>query len=109
MTKFDEHANRQILVPFDRAEGITLAEAAGIAGKSVSTVRGWCDQHGVGRRVGGGVWVVSRPALLMFLDGDLEALAGYHAGDRSSGLVVPYFARAAIADDTADQQQIGSF
>jgi hypothetical protein len=29
----------------------------------------------------------------MFLDGDVTALAAYHAGDRSSGLVKSYFDR----------------
>jgi hypothetical protein len=29
-----------------------------------------CNQHGVGRRVGGGAWLVSKVALAMFLDGD---------------------------------------
>jgi hypothetical protein len=45
---------RQILCPFDKRECITLKQAADIAGKSESTLRGWCEQHGLGRRVGGG-------------------------------------------------------
>ena len=43
------------LVPFDRREGLSLAQAAKIAGKPVDTVRLWCLNHDIGRRVGGGV------------------------------------------------------
>jgi hypothetical protein len=84
---------RQILCPFDKRECLSLKEAAGIAGKSESTMRGWCEQHGLGRRVGGGTWSVSKVALAMFLDGDTMALKAYHAGDRASDLVAPYFER----------------
>jgi hypothetical protein len=45
---------RKILSPFDKRECINLKEAAGIAGKSESTLRGWCEEHGLARRVGGG-------------------------------------------------------
>jgi hypothetical protein len=82
-----------VLVPYCPEESISLKEAAGIAGLSVSTVRSWCKEHGLGRRVAGGRWRVSRVALSMFLDEDLVALATYHQGDRSSGLVRPYFER----------------
>ena len=37
----------------------------------------WCVEHGIGRRVAGGTWKVSKVALAMLLDGDLEALAAY--------------------------------
>lgn len=85
------------LVPYDRREGLSLGEAAGVAGKSVGTVRNWCVQHGLGRRVGGGTWIVSKVALAMFLDGDMIALAAYQAGDRSSQLVDHYFQRFKLA------------
>jgi hypothetical protein len=81
------------LIPFDKSEGMTLTEAAGVAGKSPGTIRNWCVQHDLGRRVGGGTWVVSKIALAMFLDGDTRALRAYHAGDRSSELVASYFQR----------------
>ena len=83
-----------VLVPFDAREGISLSQAA------QSTVRSWCVQHGLGRRVGGGVWVVSKVALSMFLDGDWKALAAYLAGDRSSSLVIPYFKQFKLCPDT---------
>jgi hypothetical protein len=81
------------LIPFNKREGMTLTEAAGVAGKSPGTIRNWCVQHDLGRRVGGGTWVVSKVALAMFLDGDTRALRAYHAGDRSSELVASYFQR----------------
>lgn len=84
---------RQILVPFDKRECISLKEAAGIAGKSESTMRAWVEEHGLGRRIGGGTWSVSRVALTMFLDGDDRALRAYHAGDRSSEIVMGYCKR----------------
>jgi hypothetical protein len=66
------------------------------AQKKVGTIRNWCVQHHLGRRVGGGTWVVSKVALAMHLDGDLKALRTYHAGDRTSNLVAPYFERAGL-------------
>jgi hypothetical protein len=43
-----------------------LKQAADVAGKSESTMRAWAEEHGLGRRIGGGVWSVSRVALAMF-------------------------------------------
>ena len=79
-----------ILVPYNKRECISLAQGADIAGKSESTMHAWCQQHGLGRRVGGGTWSVSKVALAMFLDGDLNALRAYHAGDRTGELVTRY-------------------
>jgi hypothetical protein len=87
---------RQILIPFDRRECISLNEAAAIAGKSSSTMRGWCDEFGLGRRIGGGAWSVSKVALAMHLDGDLKALRAYHAGHRNDPRVVRYFEREGL-------------
>ncbi|OSI70532.1 hypothetical protein BST63_33350 [Bradyrhizobium canariense] len=86
-----------VLTPYDPREGISLAMAAKRAGKSESTIRNWCPQHGLGRRVGGGVWVVSQVALAMFLDGDAAALAAYHAGDHCNSEVAEYFERFGLA------------
>jgi hypothetical protein len=88
---------RKILSPFNKRECISLKEAADIAGKSESTLRAWCEEHGLGRRIGGGTWSVSKVALAMFLDGDTKALRAYHAGDRTSESAAAYFARAGIA------------
>jgi hypothetical protein len=87
---------RRVLVPYDAAEGISVRTAAGIANKSPGTIRNWCLQHGLGKRVGGGVWVVSRPAFAMFLDGDEKALRAYHAGDLTNESVIRYFARCGL-------------
>ncbi len=86
----------QVLIPFDKREVITLRQAALIAGRSESTLRSWCQAHYIGRRVAGGPWMVSRPALQMFLDDDARALRAYLAGDRESELVASYFRRAGL-------------
>ena len=94
--RLPERTDRLILVPFDKAEGTDLSCAAKTAGKSVGTVRNWCVQEGIGRRIGNGAWVVSKVALAMFLDGDQAALDAYHSGDRESSLVTSYFERVGV-------------
>jgi len=86
----------QVLIPFDRREAITLNAAKDIAGMSQSTIRNWCSNYDIGRRVGNGRWLVSRVALAMLLDGDGEALRAYLSGDRAGALVAPYFERAGL-------------
>jgi cytochrome P450 len=85
----------QVLIPFHRAECLSIAEAAEIAQRTRRTLRDWCNLHDLGRRVGG-QWAVSRVALAMYLDGDNEALAAYLAGDRQSAFVVAYFERCNV-------------
>jgi Helix-turn-helix domain len=82
----------KVLIPFNLEEAIPLKEAAARAGRSESTIKNWCRDHHIGRRVGG-VWMVSRVALSMFLDGDRKALIAYLSGERSSDRVKPYFDR----------------
>lgn len=103
--KSPEPLSRQILIPFDKREAMSLKAAADVAGKSESTLRTWAEEHGLGRRVGGGVWSVSRVALAMFLDGDTKALRAYHTGDRESELVAAYYRRARLATLSA----VGTF
>jgi hypothetical protein len=79
------------LVPYDSREAISLKEAASIAGRSVGTIRNWCEV-GIGRKVGG-QWRISRIALAMFLDGDQHALRAYLTGERNDRIVVQYFER----------------
>ncbi len=99
----------QVLIPFDRREAITLRQAALVAGRSESTLRSWCQTHCIGRRVAGGPWMVSRPALQMFLDDDARALRAYLAGDRESELVIFYFRRAGLCQlQQIPQQQQNS-
>jgi hypothetical protein len=92
-----EDSYLEVLTPYNPREGISLKEAAARAGKSERTLRNWCVQHGPGRHVGGGVWVVSKVALAVFLDGGRRALASYLAGDRSSSLVKEYFGRLGVS------------
>ena len=86
----------RILIPYDKREAIELRRAAEMAGRSKSTVRSWCLNHNIGRRVTGGPWQVSKPALLMLLDNDKAALRAYLAGDRDSETVLGYFNRAGV-------------
>ncbi|MCK1447240.1 hypothetical protein IVB34_40145 [Bradyrhizobium sp. 2] len=86
----------RVLVPYDVREGLSLRKAAERAGKSETTLRNWCVQHGLGRRVGDGVWVVSKIALAMYLDGDAKALSLYRNGDRTSEVVKAYFDRCGV-------------
>ena len=85
-------AKRLIMVPFDARESISLAVAARLSGKARNTIRLWAERHGIGRKIGGD-WHVSRVALRMFLDGDMVALAAYHAGKRADPTVRSYFER----------------
>jgi hypothetical protein len=87
---------RLILSPFDLREVLTLKQAAAIAGKSESTLRAWCEGYGLGRRVGGGTWCVSKVALSMHLDGNRRGLRAYHAGKRTDPNVVYYFEREGL-------------
>jgi hypothetical protein len=89
-------AEPRILVPYHSTEAISVKEAAAIAGKSPRTVLDYCERHGLGRRVGGGTWKVSRVALAMFLDGDHSALSAYHAGNRADEAVAGYYCRLGI-------------
>ena len=84
------------LIPFDRREGMTTAEAASVAGRTERCIRLWCVEHEIGRRVAGGPWLVSRVALAMFLDGNATALRAYLAGDRRSDLVRDYYAATGL-------------
>ena len=88
----------RILVPYDIRECISVGKAAQVAGRSESTIRTWCVERGIARRIAGGPWQVSRVALTMLLDGDLRTLRAYQTGDRESASVVAYYARAGIAD-----------
>ena len=89
-------ATRLVLVPFAKDECWSIAEASTETGESGQAIRNWCRQYCLGRKIGG-QWKVSRIALRMFLEGDAEALAAYHHGNRSSQIVVNYFVREGLA------------
>jgi hypothetical protein len=82
-----------VLVPYDEREAISVQVAARKAGKSPRTIRLWGEEHGIGRRIAGGSWKISRVALQMLLDGDRAALDLYQAGNRRHPRVVAYFER----------------
>jgi hypothetical protein len=88
-----EEQNFSVLMPYDPREGMSLKHAAERAGKSETKVKNWCHKYGIGRRIVGGVWVISRPALEMLLDDDHAALLAYHAGERKIPGVRLYFER----------------
>jgi hypothetical protein len=81
----------RVLHPFHRDEAITIKKAAGIADKSEGTVRNWCNEHEIGRRIAGGTWSVSRVALAMLLDGANGALGMYLRGERQHESVATYY------------------
>ena len=85
----------RVLMPFQRAEAITINEAAQMAGRSTRCVREWCLRHDIGRRVGGR-WAVRRIALAALLDGDRQTLTRYLAGDRTSTGIVDLFRRCDV-------------
>lgn len=86
-----EVACSRCLIPFDRREGLTTAEAAARANRTERTIRLWCRDHDIGRHVAGGPWLVSRVALAMLLNDDAAALRAYLSGDRSTPIVADYF------------------
>src|SRR5665213_3359634 len=91
-------SERKIINPFNKRECLSLKEAAGKTGKSRSTMIAWCDKHVLGRQIVGSTWSVSKVALAIKLDGDLEALKAYHAGNRSDPRVAAYFIREGLED-----------
>ena len=81
--------------PFLAEEAITVPEAAKLAGRTGVTVRSWASRAGLGRPVGG-QWLVSKVALMMFLENDHRALKAYWAGDRESQIVTSYFDKIGV-------------
>jgi hypothetical protein len=86
------------LIPFDRREGMTTAEAAEQANRTERTIRMWCRDHDIGRRVAGGPWLVSRVALSMLLNDDLPTLRRYLSGDRASPAITARYVEAGLGD-----------
>jgi hypothetical protein len=88
------------LIPFAAEEAISVGEAATATRKSTRTIRNWCVRYGIGRRIADGTWAVSRVALAMLLDGDVETLACYrdHGVRGSWEPVVKYYRRCGLAD-----------
>jgi len=64
------------LDPFTIEECVSIKEAATIAGRTERTLRNWGEVYGIGRRIAGR-WAISRIALMMLLNGDLDELKAY--------------------------------
>lgn len=92
------HSEPKVLRPFDRREGCRIEVAAHIAGRDVRTLRRWCVDRNIGRRIAGGHWMVSKVALSMLLNGDDDALAAYLSGDRNSTTVRNYFEEVGLGN-----------
>lgn len=99
-----DDGNDHILRPFDPREAVAVNIAARLAGVSPRTIQNWCCVHRIGRRIANGPWRISRPALLMLLDDDQDALRAYRAGDRSSERVLNYFRRAGLKNPPNPQE-----
>jgi hypothetical protein len=78
MQPHSDIAKRLIMVPFDARESLSIGVAAKLSGKAPNTIRLWAERHGIGRKIGSD-WHISRVALQIFLEGDMAALAAYHA------------------------------
>lgn len=82
----------RVLIPWNPAEAMTVAEAAAFARRNPRTMREWAAKFDIGRRVAG-EWVISRVALLMWLENDTAALSAYLLGEREAEPVAAYFRR----------------
>jgi hypothetical protein len=87
-----------VLIPFDAREATSVGEAAKTAGKCETTIRTLCRRRHIGRRIDG-AWAVSKVALAMWLEEDLEALAAYHDGARAKDeRVAWYYGRLGLGE-----------
>jgi hypothetical protein len=96
-------SERQILKPWNVKEAIPLKQAGEIAGRCAETMRMWAED-GIGRKIAGGRWAISHPALLMRLEGNMSALKAYWKGDRTSPEVRHYFEMAGVPIITSSPQ-----
>ena len=86
------------LVPYAGEECISIGEAATIARKSERALRTWCRRSHIGRRIGGS-WAVSRVALAMLIEDDMDALANYLDGARAQyDPVASYYRRLGLGE-----------
>ncbi|MDG2570867.1 hypothetical protein P7L87_25280 [Vibrio parahaemolyticus] len=84
---------KQILKPWNVKEAISLKQAGEVAGRCAETMRMWAED-GLGRKIAGGRWAISHPALLMKLEGNTSTPRAYWKGDRTSPEVRQYFEAA---------------
>jgi hypothetical protein len=91
-------APRVALVPFDPREAMTVEAAAKIAGRDTRTIRYWCAASGIGRRIAGGHWAVSRPLFFMRIENRHRELAVFFDGLPLTQVHVEYFERFGLGD-----------
>jgi hypothetical protein len=91
-------APRDVLVPFDPREAMTVDAAAKIAGRNARTIRNWCIESGIGRRMAGGPWAISRPLFFMFIEDKRRELTDYFDGRPLTQVHVEYFERFGLGD-----------
>ena len=78
------------LVPFRLDLVMSLADASERSGRAINTVRTWCAQHHLGRKVGG-TWHIDAIAFELYVDGRFDALERYLNGDRAHPEIVDAF------------------
>ena len=90
-----KNSPRGLLNPFIIEEAALLGEAARRTGWADATLRERGVKFGLCRKIGGR-WTFSRVAVELFINGQTEALAAYHRGDRSHPEVVETFERLGV-------------
>jgi hypothetical protein len=93
---FFENEQGLILIPYDAREALTLQEAAEMARRSKSTVRNWCRDYRIGRRLVGGNLAISKIAMQMLMDNDIKRLELYFRNGRHA--VAEYFERYSLCE-----------
>ncbi len=97
----------KILDPFDKREGMSVAEYASQRDCSKPTAREEVNTQGLGRKLGGR-WQVSRVLAAMYLNGDKEAMTAYWRGERETEVVKPYFERLGIDPATLGREVVAT-
>ena len=96
---------KSVLVPFHKEEAMSVSDAAEFAARSQSTIRAWCEEYPIARKIVAGNWAISRVALHMLLNEDWPALAAYNRGERTLPLVAPYFTRFGLDQLSRDNPE----
>ena len=86
---------RKLPVPMMPSEIIRIETAMHFACVGDKSIRKWAKKYGIGRQADKHAPLqISFPALLMKLDGEIQTLDRFRAGDRSHPSVVFYLDRA---------------
>lgn len=93
------------LIPYDAREAISVRAAAKQSGRCPATIKAWCHNYHIGRRVMGGNLEISRPALAMAQEGQWKILDLYLAGDRSSPEICRFYHGLGLGNLLEDLQK----